>query len=88
MLSETCSGLDFAHSTSLSGYTIRSLLYKKLVFCFLLTILDPPGGYADLARPPVRSGPVRSWWTGRDLNPRPFGRPRQNTPMRTERSTA
>src|SRR5437867_12694668 len=28
------------------------------------------------------------WWTGRDLNPRPFGHSRSTGSMRTERSSA
>ncbi len=50
------------------------LSYRKLVFPFLLTILDPPGGYRFLARRRVRPSPFLV--DQRDLNPRPFAYPK------------
>src|SRR5439155_12886043 len=47
-----------------------------LSFLFLLTISRPPRGYVKTKKVLHTFTPI--WWTGQDLNPRPFGHPRQN----------
>src|SRR6266705_6009678 len=58
-------------------YLSRScLLFFYYLFFFCYLFLDPPGGMSKQKKSFTLSNPP--WWTGRDLNPRPFGHPRQN----------
>src|SRR2546426_10997980 len=62
-----------------------SVFHYLFFFCYLF--LDLPGGIPELQKP-ITIYEHQSWWTGRDLNPRPSGHPRRIFPMRTGRSTA
>src|SRR5206468_11507261 len=55
-------------------------------FFSVIFFLDPRG-IPELQKP-ITICEHQSWWTGRDLNPRPSGYPRRIFPMRTGRSTA
>src|SRR2546425_8863937 len=51
-------------------------LFFHFLFFFCYLFLDPPGGMSKQKKSLHTFTPI--WWTGRDLNPRPFGHPRQN----------
>src|SRR5213083_995946 len=57
----------------------RNLSVFSLSFLFLLSISRPSGGISELQKP-FTLYEHQSWWTGRDLNPRPSGHPRRIFP--------
>src|SRR5439155_12120490 len=63
--------LSFCHNLSF----LANSCYP-LSFLFLLTISRRPGGMSKQKKSFTLSQLI--WWTGRDLNPRPFGHSRQN----------
>src|SRR5439155_4766815 len=84
--------------TSVRSRSIRSpqtqrILEREIfpfftIFSFsVIYFSTSPGGIPELQKP-ITIYEHQSWWTGRDLNPRPSGHPRRIFPMRTGRSTA
>src|SRR5205809_5962083 len=65
----------------------QNLSVFHYLFSFCSLFLDPPGGIQKLQKL-FTLYEHQSWWTGRDLNPRPSGHSRRIFPMRTGRSTA
>ncbi len=87
MIADKCSIAINPLATDPANARTRNLSVFHYLFFFCYLFLDPPGGIPELQKL-FTLYEHQSWWTGRDLNPRPSGHSRRIFPMRTGRSTA